>query len=694
MSRDLVVEIGCEEIPARLMPETLARLKELAEDMLADKRLSFTEVKTVGTPRRLVLVARDLAEETAARVTEVKGPPAKAAYDASGQPTRAAEGFARSQGVELSALVVRTVDGGQYVFATKSEQGRPAQQVLARELPALIRSLSFPRPMRWGNRELKFVRPIRWLLALFGSEPVEFELDGIKSDCYTYGHRFLAPGPFLVANTEDYFNSLEKGYVVLVPEERKSLIRTQGDELAQKVNGRVLWTEDLLTEVMFLVEYPTALMGSFAPEYLALPSDAIVTPMKDHQRYFPVVNPEGDLLPYFIAVRNGTFDHLDLVRAGNEKVLRARLADARFFFQEDQKTALADRVERLRQIVFQEDLGTLYDKSQRLMSLVRFLAKQVRLDETSTSFVERAAYLAKTDLTTNMVNEFPELQGVMGREYALLSGEHAVVAQAIAEQYLPRFAGDELPATLSGALLALSDKIDTIVGCFGRGLIPTGSEDPYGLRRLGTGSVNIILDQELDVSLAELVSRATASYEEQKLMPRPASEVTVEVDEFLTQRLRIVLEDKNLRYDVVDAVLAVLPHHPSQSYRRAELITRLRKEPFFADMLQAFIRVGNLARQAGEEELCPELLTESAEIDLYKHYAGLRAEVPKLLKQDRGREAIEQLSTLALPVDRFFTDVLVMVEDQKVRANRLALLRQVRDLALSVADFSRLVPET
>ncbi len=416
--------------------------------------------------------------------------------------------------------------------------------------------------------------------------------------------------------------------------------------------------------------------------------------MKDHQRYFPVVNPEGDLLPYFIAVRNGTFDHLDLVRAGNEKVLRARLADARFFFQEDQKTALADRVERLRQIVFQEDLGTLYDKSQRLMSLVRFLAKQVRLDETSTSFVERAAYLAKTDLTTNMVNEFPELQGVMGREYALLSGEHAVVAQAIAEQYLPRFAGDELPATLSGALLALSDKIDTIVGCFGRGLIPTGSEDPYGLRRLGTGSVNIILDQELDVSLAELVSRATALYEEQKLMPRPVSEVTAEVDEFLTQRLRIVLEDKNLRYDVVDAVLAVLPHHPSQSYRRAELITRLRKEPFFADMLQAFIRVGNLARQAGEEELCPELLTESAEIDLYKHYAGLRAEVPKLLKQDRGREAIEQLSTLALPVDRFFTDVLVMVEDQKVRANRLALLRQVRDLALSVADFSRLVPET
>lgn len=693
MSRDLVFEIGCEEIPARLMPETMARLKTLAEEMFADKRLSFSEVTTLGTPRRLVLVVRNLAEETAAKEFEVKGPPFKAAYDASGQPTRAAQGFARSQGVELSALTVRTIDGGEYVFATKREEGRPTQEILAKGLPALVRSLSFPRPMRWGSRELKFARPIGWLLALFGSEPVKFELEGIRSDRYTFGHRFLAPGPFALANTDEYFDCLERGYVVLVPEERKERIRAQGNELAREVNGRVLWSEDLLTEVTFLVEYPTALMGSFAHEYLALPSDVIVTPMKDHQRYFPVINQEGDLLPYFIAVRNGTDDHLDIVREGNEKVLRARLADARFFFKEDQKTSLADKVEGLKNIVFQENLGTLYDKSQRLMVLTRFLAGQVGLDKTATSFAERAAFLAKADLTTNMVNEFPELQGIMGREYALLSGEHASVAQAIAEQYLPRFADDELPATLSGALLALSDKMDTVVGCFGAGLVPTGSEDPYGLRRLATGSINIMLDQELDISLAELASKAAALYGVQKLLPRAAEEVAAEVGEFLTQRLRIVLEDKNLRYDVVDAVLAVLPDYPSQSYRRAELIARLRKEPFFTDMLQAFTRVGNLARQAGNEELKPELLTEQAEIALYKHYRELKDKVPNLIEHDRAQEAIEQLSTLAMPVDKFFTDVLVMAEDQQVRANRLALLKEVRDLALSIADLSRLVPE-
>ncbi|NLG87054.1 MAG: glycine--tRNA ligase subunit beta, partial [Firmicutes bacterium] len=686
-------EIGCEEIPARLMPDTLNQLKELATDKFQVMRLSYTDIETLGTPRRLVLVVSNLAEETASYEYEVKGPPAKVAYDAAGQPTRAAQGFAKSQGVELSALTVRTVEGGEYVFATKREHGRPVQQVLTEVLPALVRALAFPRPMRWGNREIKFVRPIRWLLALFGSEAIPFELEGIKSDRYTFGHRFLAPGPFAVSDLAEYLDCLKNAYVMLSPQERQSVIKAQGEDLAKEVGGRVLWTEDLLTEVTFLVEYPTALIGSFDPEYLVLPSDVIVTPMKDHQRYFPVVNQEGELLPYFIAVRNGTADHLDVVRIGNENVLKARLADARFFFEEDQKATLAERVQRLQHIVFQENLGTLYDKTERIMALAKFLAEQVGLDEMATSFVQRAAFLAKADLTTNMVNEFPELQGVMGREYALLSGEHASVAQAIAEQYLPRFAGDELPATLSGALLALSDKMDTIVGSFGAGLIPTGSEDPYGLRRLATGCINIILDQELDLSLSQLAAYAASLYEKQKLLPQSAAQVAAEVQDFLTQRLRIVLEDRGFRYDVVDAVLAVLPEYPSQAYRRAEVISRLRKEPFFADMLQALIRVGNLARQAEDNEPQPELFTEAAEWELYQHYLELKDSILLLVKQERGQEALEQLSTLAPPVDRFFTDVLVMAEDPAVRSNRLALLKAVRDLALSVADFSRLVPD-
>ncbi|MDK2855802.1 MAG: glycyl-tRNA synthetase beta chain [Bacillota bacterium] len=691
MSRDLVFEIGCEEIPARLMPDTIQALRALAEEKLRAARLGFREIATYGTPRRLVLFVQGLGEETQPREYEVKGPPAQVAYTPDGRPTRAAEGFARSQGVPLAALTIRQVEGGSYVFATKREEGRPAGAVLAEILPDLVRSLSFPRPMRWGSGELRFVRPIRWLLALFGTEVVDFSLDGLRSDRLTYGHRFLAPGPFHIADPGDYFAQLEKAYVVLDPEERRARIRAQGEQLAKEVGGRALFPEDLLTEVTFLVEYPTALLGSFSPEYLELPSEVVVTPMKDHQRYFPVVDPEGDLLPYFIAVRNGTAEHLDVVRAGNEKVLRARLADARFFFEEDKRVSLADRVERLRHIVFQENLGTLYDKTERLEALAGYLVGAVGLDGAVGAFVVRAAHLAKADLTTNMVYEFPELQGIMGREYALLSGEHASVAQAIAEQYLPRFAGDELPVTIAGSLLALADKMDTIVGCFGVGLVPTGSQDPYGLRRLASGCIGIMLEGELDLSLAELVSTAAGLYERQKLLPRPAAEVAGEVREFLVGRLRIALEDRGLRYDVVEAVLAAAPDNPGQAYRRAEAIQRLRQEPFFRRLLTAFTRVANLARQAGGEELRPDRFVEAAEKELYNYYQKAATLLPSLVHEERYREALECLAELAAPVDRFFEAVLVMAPDPDVRANRLALLKGIRDLGLSIADFSRLV---
>lgn len=693
MSRDLVFEIGCEEIPARLMPDTIRSLKASAEEKLKAARLEFKEIAAYGTPRRLVLFVGDLAEESEPREYEVKGPPAQVAYTADGKPTRAAEGFAKSQGVPLESLTIRQVEGGSYVFAVKREEGRPAGEVLAEILPDLVRSLSFPRPMRWGSGELRFVRPIRWLLALFGTELVPFNLDGLKSDRFTYGHRFLAPGPFRIEDPADYFTKLEKAYVVLDPEERRARIRAQGEQLAKEVGGRALFPEDLLTEVTFLVEYPTALLGSFAPEYLELPSEVVVTPMKDHQRYFPVVDPEGNLLPYFIAVRNGTAEHLDVVRAGNEKVLRARLADARFFFEEDKRMPLADRVERLKHIVFQENLGTLYDKTERLEALAQYLAGAVGLDGAVGAFVVRAAHLAKADLTTNMVYEFPELQGIMGREYALLSGEHASVAQAIAEQYLPRFAGDELPVTIAGSLLALADKMDTIVGCFGVGLVPTGSQDPYGLRRLASGCISIMLEGELDLSLGEVISTAAGLYERQNLLPRPAAEVAREVREFLVGRLRIALEDRGLRYDVVDAVLAAAPDNPGLAYRRAETLQRLRQEPFFRQLLTAFTRVANLARQAGGEELKPDLFTEAAEKELYDHYQKAATRLPALVDEERCREALVLLAELAPSVDRFFEEVLVMAPDPAVRANRLALLKAIRNLGLSIADFSRLVED-
>ncbi|NLY50407.1 MAG: glycine--tRNA ligase subunit beta [Firmicutes bacterium] len=693
MTRDFVLEIGCEEIPARLMPHTLDALRSAAEERLAIARLTYGEIHTYGTPRRLVLLVRGLQEETQPRQYEVKGPPARAAFTPEGKPTRAAEGFARSQGVELADLTVRQVEGGEYVFVTKREESQSTQTVLAVLLPEIITSLSFPRPMRWGSRDLRFARPIRWLLALFGSSVVEFSLDDIVSGRTTYGHRFRAPGPFVVADPDQYFSQLEQAYVVLDPEERRQIIRAQGEALAKEIGGRVLWPEDLLTEVIYLVEYPTALLGAFSSDYLALPSEVVVTPMKDHQRYFPIVDHEGELFPYFIAVKNGTAEHLDIVREGNEKVLRARLADARFFFEEDKKIPLADRVERLKHIVFQEDLGTLYDKTQRLERLAEHLAAVAGLEGAAADFVVRAAHLAKADLTTNMVYEFTELQGTMGREYAILSGEHASVAHAIGEQYLPRFAGDELPVTLTGSLLALADKLDTIVGCFGAGLIPTGSQDPYALRRLASGSVSIILEAELDLALGDLIERAVGLYSEQGLLPRPAEEVSAEVRDFFSQRLRAALEDRGLRYDVVEAVLAVLPDQPTQAYRRADSIAKVRREDFFTQVLTAFTRVNNLARHAGVEPIDPNLFVDQAEKDLFARYTAVKKELLDLLTSEDYRQALELFASLVDPVNRFFDAVLVMAPEKDVRANRLALVRELRDLGLRVADFSRLVEE-
>ncbi|MGI6224611.1 MAG: glycine--tRNA ligase subunit beta, partial [Peptococcales bacterium] len=511
--RNLLLEIGTEEIPAKFMPPALQQLKEMAEKKFSEARLAYQEVKAYGTPRRIVLYVQGLPEVQGDLIEEVKGPSAKVAFDSEGNPTKAAQGFARGQGVDVNNLTVKETDSGSYVFALKKIAGRPVQEVLKEILPQLVLGINFPKPMRWGYSDLKYARPIRWLVALFGTEIINFNIGEVTSNSISRGHRFLGKEEIDIASADQYFALLEENYVMVDPNQRKKVIAQEIEELASSVGGQVEPDDELLEEIIYLIEYPTALMGSFDEKYLAIPKEAVITPMKEHQRYFPVLDANGDLLPRFITVRNGNKDHLEIVQAGNEKVLEARLADAKFFYDEDQKVKLEEYVEKLKAIVFQESLGTIYEKVERIKLGVINLSCTLGIEKAIEERALRAAHLSKADLVTNMVYEFPELQGIMGEKYALLSGEDHVVAKAIFEHYLPRNAGDILPETMEGTLVSITDKMDTIAGCFAVGIEPTGSQDPYALRRHALGICHIIIDKGLNISLKAVIEQALNSYQ-------------------------------------------------------------------------------------------------------------------------------------------------------------------------------------
>ncbi|MBF1696749.1 MAG: glycine--tRNA ligase subunit beta, partial [Selenomonas sp.] len=512
MKRDLLFEIGTEEIPAHVMPHLLEDLAQLAETMLKEHRLSYEKVRTLGTPRRAALIVTGLAEWQEDVNTETRGPSVAIAFDADGNPTKAGAGFARGQGVDPSALIQR--DG--YVYASVPESGAATAELLTSLLPDRVRARPLPHSMRWGDLDFRFIRPIRWFVALYGTEIVPFTLAGVTSGNHSRGHRTLAPADFVITSAADYEAACEKAYIIVDPERRRAMICEQITETAKACGGTAEITPDLLEEVLYLVEYPTALSGSFEEKYLALPAEAVITPMRDHQRYFPVKAADGSLLPAFITVRNGGKAHLDVVAHGNERVLRARLADAQFFFDEDRRKSLAEHREKLKTVVFQRGLGSMYEKTERLMALTTAIVEEMAegdADGTALADARRAAELSKADLVTGMVTEFTELQGIMGREYALLDGEDPAVARAIDEQYMPRFAGDELPQTPLGVALSAADKIDNIVGTFSQGRIPTGSQDPFGLRRQALGLVLMLIEQESTMLLSDLVDEACDLYD-------------------------------------------------------------------------------------------------------------------------------------------------------------------------------------
>ena len=682
MAKDLLFEIGAEEIPAGFMPNILGQLKQLAETKLNDAHLPFESIETYGTPRRLALIVKGLADASAEISERHKGPSASIAYDADGNATKAAIGFARGKGLDVADLVVE--DG--YIYAETKTAGVPAKDIVTDMLPQLITGLNFPKSMHWGDLDAKFVRPVRWLVALLDEEVIPVEFATVQSGNVSRGHRFLGADEITIKNAASYVETLKENFVMVDQDARRELISKQLHDMAASKNASIVWDDDLLEEINYLVEWPTALCGGFEESYLALPDAAIITPMKDHQRYFPLVDQDGKLLPMFLTVRNGSDHSIEVVQAGNERVLRARLDDAKFFFNEDRKKPLIDRQDGLTKIVFQEGLGNLADKTERLLKLGRVFGEECGLHEDAAVVLERATELAKTDLTTGMVTEFTELQGVMGKEYALLDGESPEVAEAIFEQYLPRFAGDVLPQTEAGKVLSIIDKVDNIVATFSRGLIPTGSQDPYALRRQTIGILNILLGSEWNISLRPIFK---ASMELLNVAADKQEELLNQVEEFFTLRLKNIFLDREVPHHVIDLLLSnnELSVADAEGLVNALLANRIDEN---VELVQAYTRMYNLVKDVEYTGVNRDLLKEDAEKALFE--AASKASESSLAAWEAGDYAavVAVPATLVPTINQFFEDVMVMDKDEAIKANRLQLLRLAYSVMAIIGDISAL----
>lgn len=692
MAKDLLLEIGLEEVPARFVRGAMNQLKEKTVKWLESARIGHGEVEAFGTPRRIAVLVRDVEEKQTDVNEEVKGPSRKIAQDDSGNWSKAALGFARSQGVEPDSFYFKELGGVEYIYANKSSIGTATGDVLPEGLSALITSMSFPKNMRWGSHELRFVRPVRWLVALFGEAVIPLEITGVQGGNVSRGHRFLG-GETVIENPSRYVEQLRAQHVIADVAERESLIMEGINALAAEQGWQIAVKEDLLEEVLFLVEYPSVLFGKFDPSFLNIPQEVLITSMREHQRYFPVLDDAGILLPFFVTVRNGNRDAIEAVAKGNEKVLRARLSDAKFFYAEDQKLAIDDALAKLENIVYHEELGTVADKVRRIHAIAVKLADKLGADAQTAADTARTAAICKFDLVTQMVYEFPELQGIMGEDYARKAGEREEVAVAINEHYQPRFAGDRAPASRAGALVSLADKIDTITGCFSIGIIPTGSQDPYALRRQAAGIVQIILAQELPLSLDTLFGLALEVHEG-KAMKRGADEIRKELYEFFGLRVKNVLTEQGIRYDVIDAAMACGHNDLAGTINRASALTAAaageRRDEFKA-VVDALTRVCNLASKAASIEVKPELFADQPEHELYEAWLAAGDEIASAVQLADTARAIAKLAGLKDVINNYFDRVMVMAEDEAVRNNRLATLAVIARQINKVADFSKLV---
>ena len=699
MTKDLLWEIGLEEMPARFLPPAIKQMGELAAECFGNAGLSYEKLEVYATPRRLTLLVNGLAEKAADLETEVKGPARKAAYDENGQPTRALLGFCKGQGVDMADLQEKELNGNIYIFAKKKSVGQPTIELLPQILLTTVEKLYFPKPMRWGYNTLRFARPVRWLIALFGTDIINVSFGGVQADRYSRGHRLLGSDHIEISEPAAYKEALRANYVIVDQAERQELCRQQINQVAASFGGHVKEDSELLEEVTYLIEYPTALAGHFEEKYLAIPEELVTTPMVDQQRYFPVYGSDDKLLNRFITVRNGDSRHLDIVAEGNEKVLRARLADAEFFYTEDLKDKMDDKVEELSAVVFHEKLGTVRQKVDRIIKISEYIGKVLNYSEADLAATRRAAYLAKADLGSRVVYEFPELQGIIGEYYALAAGEDKQVAQAIREHYLPRFAGDELPETKAGIAVALADKLDSIAGFFAMGIIPSGSQDPYALRRAAAGCVQIVIRHQIKLAFSgvllyafELIKADAASYEQEKTAERIAGVIA-----FLDQRAENILSEEGENYDVINAVHgsdAAASGDIMAMVRRARAIQAFRSRQAFGAMLAALTRAGNIIHSSKDsigKQIDTSLLRDAAEKDLYaKLEAAEKAAGPALAADDLSK-VLELLAGLAPSINNFFEAVMVNDPNAAIRGNRQALLRRILAISEQIGDFSKIV---
>ncbi len=690
MTKSYLLEIGVEELPAKYVKDTLKQLNDKFSSTLENQRLNFDEIKVYSTPRRLTAIITGLDEGQEDLSEDVKGPSKKISFDEAGNPSKALLGFMRGQNVDLNDIFTIEKNGEEYVYAKVEKKGKKTEDIISQIVPEIIKSINFPKSMRWGGKNIRFARPIRWIVSLLDDEKVVFDLEGIPVSNVSNGHRFLGQKSIEIPSVDSYMDILKENYVLVDQEERKEIIKYGAERLAKEKGGKLIQDEELLDEVTNLVEYPTPLIGRIKEEYLNLPKDVVVTPMKEHQRYFPVLDDKNRLLPYFITIRNGNDEYIDTVAKGNEKVLGARLEDAKFFYEDDISVHLENYVDKLKDIVFQEKLGTLYDKTIRIQKLSEKIGAYLEIGEETEKNLHRASYLAKADLVTKMVTEFTELQGKLGMEYANISGENEIVSLAIFEQYLPRFSGDKLPTTTAGAILSIADKLDSIVGLFAINIQPTGSQDPFGLRRSALGIINIILDKKLNISLNELIDFALYIYADEMSLAFDYNKVKSEINSFFMGRIKSMFSDMKIRYDIIESILSSETDDIYDMKIKAEKINEWLMNEDLTEVLQVFNRVSTLALNTDSSEVMRDLLTEEG-ILLYDSYNNIEEKVINLIEKKEYDKALDTFVTLKGPIDNFLDNVMVMVDDEALRNNRLGLLRKIYDTMMLVCDLSKIV---
>jgi len=691
-TRDCLIEIGTEELPPKALNKLVDAFASGIENGLKDAGINFEKIKAYASPRRLAVLIDGVDEAQADRDIEKLGPNVKAAYDKDGNPSKAAQGFARGCGVEVADLATTQTDKGERLVFKIEEAGRPTPELMPDIVSQSLAKLPIPKRMRWGDSTAEFVRPVHWVVMLFGHDVIDAEILGVKSGRDSRGHRFHHPEVINLQSPVDYVSRMKSpGYVLVDRDERLALVKKQAEAAAKKLGGKALIDADLLQEVNALVEWPVAVSGDFDKEFLSVPAESLISSMQDHQKYFPVVDKAGKLMPHFITISNIESKDPEKVKEGNERVIRPRLGDAKFFWEQDNKKKLEDHIESLNKVVFQNKLGSVGDKSRRVASIAEAIAKQ--LNE-NTEYAKRAGLLSKCDLMTEMVCEFSDLQGIMGRYYAINDGEPAEVADALDEQYMPRFAGDNLPKGKTGQIVSLADKLDTLLGIFAIGQKPTGEKDPFALRRAALGTLRILIECELDLDLTQLLGYAAQAYEKQLDGKKAVNDVIG----FMLDRLKVyytsqVVDGQNISVDVYDAVMALKPTRPMDFNLRVLAVNDFRKLDEAESLAAANKRIGNILKKVKGElpaTIDDSLLQEAEEKNLNKKLQSMSAKVLPLFEKGNYSDALQQLAALRDPIDAFFDAVMVMADDEALKNNRLAMLNQLHGLFMKAADLSRL----